>query len=89
MQFGGVVGSFESGGEWPENHLFTRNSKAHMVAKPEFLLCKAEKALEIGVSQERDGDDISAPILADIDGEMSLGNAVVGRGSGCGILFSA
>lgn len=57
-----------------------------MVVKSKFLLGKAEKALKIGVSQNGYRDDISAAIVADVDGEMSLGNAVV---CGRGILLSA
>ena len=60
-----------------------------MVVEAEFLLREAEETLKIRVSQEGNGDDISAPMLADVDGEMSLGNAVVGGGGSGGVLLPA
>lgn len=40
--------------------------------EPEFFFCLTEEALELGVSQERDGNNVPRPVLSHINREMAL-----------------
>lgn len=44
------------------------------MSEPEFFLSSSQKALELGVSQEGDWDDVSGSVLAHVHGEVALGD---------------
>ncbi|KAL4362740.1 hypothetical protein GQ457_04G000150 [Hibiscus cannabinus] len=66
--------SSEHGRERSENDFFTGDGESHVVVEAELFLGSPEKALKLGVSQEGDGDNVPAPVLAHVDGEVAFGN---------------
>ncbi|CAD5175233.1 unnamed protein product, partial [Musa acuminata subsp. malaccensis] len=66
--------SFERRGEGAEDGLVAGDGEAHVVVEAELLLGLAEEALELGVVQVGDGHDEAAPVRADVDDEVALGN---------------
>lgn len=62
----------DHGGEGSEEYFLAGERQPHFVVESELLLRSPEKALELRVSQEGDRNDVAAPILADVDGEVSF-----------------
>ncbi|KAK0581983.1 hypothetical protein LWI29_020108 [Acer saccharum] len=64
---GDIVGDGERGGGGKSDN---GDGEAHIVIEAELFLCSLEQALEFRVGQECDGDNVSASVFADVDGEV-------------------
>lgn len=57
-----------------ESRFLARDCETHVVVEPKLLLSSSEEALELRVRQEGHWDDVSTPVLSNIDSEMAFGD---------------
>ncbi|KAK1274562.1 hypothetical protein QJS04_geneDACA017309 [Acorus gramineus] len=66
--------SAKHGSERAKDDLLAGDGETHIVVEAELLFSPPEEALELRVTEEGHGDDEPAPVLADVDGEVTFGD---------------